>query len=167
MKKNPIILAVVLFGLTALPSHAQSTEDLKAKVTRVNQEMAKAMMEGNTEKTLSFYTEDAISMPNNADMIEGLPAIRKSTVEMSTTGMKVKSFEVQTIYAVPCENMILEIGKFNIRFTMPQSDEVNEDAGKYLTIWEQQPDGSLKIKLETWNADASPEIGSGMNSVNQ
>jgi ketosteroid isomerase-like protein len=166
MKKNPIILAVV-FGLTTLSSHAQSTEDLTAKVSRVNQEMAKAMMEGNTEKTLSFYTEDAISMPNNADMIEGLTAIRKSTVEMSTTGMKVKSFEVRTIYAVPCENMILEIGKFNIRFTVPQSDEVNEDAGKYLTIWEQQPDGSLKIKLETWNADASPEMGSGMNSVNQ
>jgi ketosteroid isomerase-like protein len=31
-----------------------------------------------------------------------------------------------------------------------------QDAGKYLTIWEQQSDGSLKVKLEMWNADSYP-----------
>jgi ketosteroid isomerase-like protein len=31
-----------------------------------------------------------------------------------------------------------------------------EDTGKYLTLWEKQADGSLKIKVETWNTDKNP-----------
>jgi hypothetical protein len=30
------------------------------------------------------------------------------------------------------------------------------DQGKYITIWEEQPDGSMKIKVETWNTDTNP-----------
>ena len=34
------------------------------------------------------------------------------------------------------------------------NDVVEE--GKYLTVWEKQADGSLKVKLETWNSDTNP-----------
>jgi hypothetical protein len=30
------------------------------------------------------------------------------------------------------------------------------DYGKYITIWEEQKDGSMKIKVETWNTDTNP-----------
>jgi len=30
------------------------------------------------------------------------------------------------------------------------------DNGKYLTIWQQQPDGSLKMKIDIWNTDLYP-----------
>jgi hypothetical protein len=30
------------------------------------------------------------------------------------------------------------------------------DNGKYITIWEMQKDGSIKIKVETWNTDHNP-----------
>jgi ketosteroid isomerase-like protein len=37
-----------------------------------------------------------------------------------------------------------------------------EDQGKYLTIWEKQSDGSLKIKVEMWNTDVN-NMGGQMN----
>jgi hypothetical protein len=38
-----------------------------------------------------------------------------------------------------------------------------EDAGKYLTIYERDADGALKIKVETWNTDVNPMMmGGGM-----
>jgi ketosteroid isomerase-like protein len=37
-----------------------------------------------------------------------------------------------------------------------------EDHGKYLTVWEKQKDGSLKVKVETWNSDVDP-----MSQMNQ
>jgi ketosteroid isomerase-like protein len=40
-----------------------------------------------------------------------------------------------------------------------------DDHGKYLTIWEKQKDGSLKIKIETWNSDVDPT--SMMNMAKQ
>ncbi len=33
------------------------------------------------------------------------------------------------------------------------------DHGKYMTIWEMQDDGSLKVKVETWNTDVNPVDG--------
>lgn len=91
-------MIVVLF--TANMALSQSNSEYKAKIESINKEMAKNMLEGNTEKLLSLYTEDAISMPN--------------------------------------------------------MDKPMEDHGKYLTIWEKQKDGSLKMKVETWNSDVDP-----------
>jgi hypothetical protein len=31
-----------------------------------------------------------------------------------------------------------------------------EDHGKYVTVWEKQKGGALKIKVETWNSDINP-----------
>jgi ketosteroid isomerase-like protein len=39
---------------------------------------------------------------------------------------------------------------------MPGMDKPMDDHGKYLTIWEKQKDGSLKVKVETWNSDVQP-----------
>ena len=49
--------------------------------------------------------------------------------------------------------------------TMPNMDKPMEDHGKYLTIWEKQKDGSLKVKVETWNSDVDPM--SMMNQMGQ
>jgi hypothetical protein len=36
------------------------------------------------------------------------------------------------------------------------------DKGKYLTIYERDANGSLKIKVETWNTDLNPmQMGGG------
>jgi len=40
--------------------------------------------------------------------------------------------------------------------SMPGMDKPMDDQGKYLTIWEKQKDGSMKVKVETWNSDADP-----------
>jgi hypothetical protein len=36
---------------------------------------------------------------------------------------------------------------------MPGMDKPMDDHGKYLTVWEKQKDGSLKVKIEIWNSD--------------
>ena len=61
--------------------------------------------------------------------------------------------------------MITEIGTYKISMTMPNMDKPMEDHGKYLTIWEKQKDGSLKVKVETWNSDVDPM--SMMNQMGQ
>ena len=39
------------------------------------------------------------------------------------------------------------------------------DNGKYVTVYEIQKDGSLKVKIETWNTDTNP--WAQMNEENQ
>jgi len=44
----------------------------------------------------------------------------------------------------------------DITMGIPQMSEPMHDVGKYVTVWQKQIDGSLKIKVETWNTDANP-----------
>jgi ketosteroid isomerase-like protein len=54
-------------------------------------------------------------------------------------------------------NFIVDIGTYEITMTIPQMGDMPwSDHGKYMTIWEKQDDGSLKIKVETWNSDVNP-----------
>ncbi|MDP2365317.1 MAG: hypothetical protein Q8M94_16305 [Ignavibacteria bacterium] len=52
-------------------------------------------------------------------------------------------------------NLAIEIGNYDMKMSglgMPEW----ADNGKYITIWEEQKDGSMKIKVETWNTDTNP-----------
>jgi uncharacterized protein (TIGR02246 family) len=158
MKKTSLtsvcLLAAFLFAVNN--AGAQTKDELKAKIEKLNKEMGDAMVSGNSEKSLSFYTKDAISMPNFEPMSEGIEAIKKANDEMMKKGSKVTSFEATTLEVKTYGNIITEIGKYKISMTMAGKTDPMQDMGKYLTIWEKQKDGSLKIKVEIWNTDNNP-----------
>ncbi len=163
-----LLLAIVFFAAgsavaqTAVAASAasmatdQSGDKYRELVEKMNKEMAQAMIEGNHEKSMSFYAKDVISLPNYDKMLKGLDALRKSNEAMEKAGWKVKAFEPETLTVTSCDNMITEIGTFKISFAMEGMEHPIEDIGKYITIWEKQDDGSLKIKVEIWNSDTNP-----------
>jgi ketosteroid isomerase-like protein len=148
------LLIVVL--LLANRIYSQTPAEYKTKIEALNKEMAKSMLAGDTEKNLSLYTTDAISMPSYEPMHTGIDAIRKSSEEMKKSGWKCLSFEPTTLKVIVNGSMITEIGSYKISMSMPGMDKPMDDHGKYLTIWDKQKDGSLKIKVETWNTDVNP-----------
>lgn len=154
-----IIRAVVLFGAMCFTIAAfgqQSSRDLQTQIENLNKVMVKSMLSGDVESNLSLYAEDAISLPANEPMRQGIADIRKGAEEMSKSGFKVTSFEPTILKLIPEGNLVTEIGTYKIKVTMPGMQDPMDDHGKYLTIWEKQPDGSLKIKVETWNSDVNP-----------
>lgn len=158
MKKTNL-LAISLLSVALLMTSvafSQTAGEYKTKIEKINKEMAEYMIQGNTEKNLSMYTPDAISMPSYEPIREGIAAIRKASEEMSKSGWKCNSFEPTTLKIIPNGNLITEVGTYKINMSMPGTNKPMEDQGKYLTIWEKQKDGSLKIKVETWNSDLNP-----------
>ena len=153
--KRSVVMIVAIFAAFTMYSQ-QSARDYQLKIESLNKEMTKYMLEGNHEKSLSLYTTDAISMPSNEPMREGIAALRKGAEEMAKMNMKVTMFEPTTLKVIPDGKLITEIGTYKIKLTMPGVDQPVEDHGKYLTLWEKQTDGSLKVKVEIWNSDVSP-----------
>jgi len=159
--KNTILKAVILFVAVVFTASAfaQNNDELKAKIVKINKEMQQAMLSGNASAGFAYYANDAISMPNYSKMAEGIEAIKKSNEAMMAMGMKITLFETNTLMVNTCENNIAEIGTYKMGFTMQGMPGTMTDVGKYLTLWEQQADGSLKIKFEIWNTDAYPMAG--------
>jgi ketosteroid isomerase-like protein len=157
--KSAAFMFVIMFAASV--AFSQSSAEYKTKIESMNKEMAKNMLSGNSAKNLSLYTDDAISMPANEPMADGLPAIKKSNEEMMNSGMKVTAFEPTTLKVMVNGNQVTEIGTYKFSMTMPGTDKPMDDHGKYLTVWEKQKDGSLKIKIETWNSDVNPMMSQG------
>jgi ketosteroid isomerase-like protein len=81
---------------------------------------------------------------------------RKASEEMAKSGEKYNSFELKTVKIIPNGNLITEIGTYTVNVSVPGMDQPVDDHGKYLTMYEKQKDGSLKIKIEIWNSDIDP-----------
>ncbi len=150
-----VAMLLVLMFVTSV-AFSQSVSEFKTKIENLNKEMAKDMISGNIEKNLSLYTSDAISMPNGEPLLQGIEAIKKSSMDMRTKGIKYNSFEPKTLEVLVNGNLITEVGTYKLNLTMTGMEKPIDDHGKYLTVWEKQKDGSLKIKIETWNSDVDP-----------
>jgi ketosteroid isomerase-like protein len=158
MKKLNVKSASILFValLTTSMTYSQSSPDYKSKIEALNKQMAVNMVAGASEKSLALYTDDAISLPSYEPIQDGIAAIKKANEDMAKSGWKCLAFETTILKVFPNGSQVTEIGTYKISYSMPGMDKAMDDHGKYVTIWEKQKDGSLKIKVETWNSDVDP-----------
>jgi ketosteroid isomerase-like protein len=155
MKNLFAILFALLF--TASLVNAQDTAMLKKKIQMMNDESAKKMVSGDEAGMWANYTNGVISMPSYEPMLKGLEACKQSYKKMFESGTKMTAFKSTVTDVMQSGNFVVDIGTYEITMTMPQmGDMPYTDHGKYMTIWEKQDDGSLKIKVETWNTDTNP-----------
>jgi ketosteroid isomerase-like protein len=148
-----IMLLVISFSLFA---SAQDSGDLKKKMQEMNDELIKALINDDWQSAISMYTDDIVSMPSYEPMIKGKEAIMKREQKSKEAGFKINEMSLNTLGVYSGGNLACEIGTYSINMTIPGMPEAWNDNGKYLTIWEKQPDGSWKIKIETWNTDNNP-----------
>ncbi|RFS21789.1 DUF4440 domain-containing protein [Chitinophaga silvatica] len=125
---------------------SQQLNDLQ----KVNHEIAKLFAEGNTEKLLSYYAEEAVAMPEYHKPLYGKPVIRQYFNEwMKATGKKLQVRKVIDVQSTP--HYVIEIGTLTDRYLQKGKDSMNYDC-KYLRVWKKGPD-RMNIISEIWGAN--------------
>jgi ketosteroid isomerase-like protein len=153
-----------LFLLISTTLFAQDVDKLRAKIEAMNKIFTQAMLDNDTEKLLSMYTNDIISMPSYQPTVKGITKVRELSEMQAKSGWKTTQFALNITDIILAGNLAIEIGNYTMKMSGPSMPEW-ADNGKYMTIWEEQKDGSLKIKVETWNTDTNP--WAQMEQVNQ
>lgn len=165
MKKQFLTTVIVLLvmSMAGLQLYAQKDVDkLKAEIKTINDKLVKAGLENNFEMASKYYCDDVVSLPNYGPQISGLkPLIEKNKQDMKA-GYKMLSLNLKTDKVLPDKMYVIETGHYDISMSMPQMDQPINDKGKYITVWERQSDGTLKILVETWNTDTNPMMGKEM-----
>ena len=154
MKKLLTVLFTVLMCSFLL--NAQEMGALKKKVQMMNDEYAKMMLSGDMESMWGSYTKDVISMPSYEPMLKGIDALKESSKKMMESGMKITAFKTEVSDVMKYGDLVVDIGTYKITMEIPGVPEPWSDHGKYMTLWEMQKDGSMKVKVETWNTDTNP-----------
>lgn len=147
-----ILIALIIISSSI---YAQDVDKVKAKIEEMNKVYTKAMIDNDVEKMLSMYTEDIISMPSYQPTIKGIAKVRELSEMQAKSGWKTTEFVLSITDIIVQGNLAIEIGNYNMKMSGPDVPEW-ADYGKYITIWEEQKDGSMKIKVETWNTDTNP-----------
>ena len=155
MKKILLTLFALLLSVAFL--NGQDKAELQKIVQSMNDEMAEMMISGDQETIWGYYSKDVISMPSYQPMTKGLEACMKSSEQMMASGMEITAFKSTNTDLLLSDNLVVDIGTYEITMNIPMmGDQPWSDNGKYMTIWEMQDDGSLKVVAETWNTDNNP-----------
>ena len=126
------------------------SEEAERIVRRNNLKFSHGIRTKDLASIEQLYSEDAVLMPPNNEMVKGRQGSRGFWSAAIKMGLKEAT--LTTIEARRYGDEIREIGSYRLRIA-PEHRKAYEDVGKYMTVWKEQPDGSWMLKEDIWNSD--------------
>jgi uncharacterized protein (TIGR02246 family) len=134
-------------------SQEQHTATAKADIAaidRVREAHVAALNQGDADAWAAVFSEDAVQMPPNAPANVGSAAIRswgQAFLNQFGTQFSLSVEEVRL-----AGDWAFERGTYTIVLS-PRGGGTLKDVGKYITIYQRQPDGSWKTARDIWNSN--------------
>jgi len=154
------VAAVVIVGcLVLLPlnaanaQEASSTEQaaIEKALRKLDAEWSAAASARDLDKTVSYYSNDAVVLPPNAPLATTPIAIRaqwKKDIDSMISG----AWKPTRVDVAKSGDMAYVSGTYTFNFKDSGGKTV-KDRGKYLEVWVRQADGSWKCSADAWNSD--------------
>ena len=137
-----VAAALALLGFLALPPTAHA-ESAQSEVTAAYQAWDKAFNSGDAKQVAAFYTEDAVFLPPTHDVLKGPAGLFANGV----TGHKLELIEVEGDAG---DAVVVAAAKWSAQ-GKDASGNPATFGGVATHVFEKQPDGSLKLRLHTFN----------------
>lgn len=150
----------ILFGLLVLILVSSACQNEMAADTRaadeatikaLDAEWSKAAGARDVDKTVSYYSDDAMVMPSNSPALIGKDAIRAMW-----QGMLGPSFSggwtATKVDVAKSGDLAYVTGTYELSETDASGKPVT-DKGKYLEVWKKQADGSWKCVADMFNTN--------------
>jgi ketosteroid isomerase-like protein len=131
---------------------ASGTQSVEQLLRDLDAKWAKAAADKDVEQTIDFYSDNAIVFPPNATSAATKEAIRNGWKEMLSSPGFVISWQPTKVQVGKSGEMAWVSGTYELRMNDAGGKPIN-DRGKYLEVWEKQPDGIWKCAADMWNSD--------------
>ena len=157
MKKSiihPSLYIFIIFLLSnTVIAQKYTIDEIKMKIDKTNEILDEASKKYDFETMALYYEDDVIVLPNGEPLLQGKQDFLENEKKAEKAGYKILSIETTSVDLFYCDDYVQEVGKYKITLKVPNVPFDIIDKGKYLVIWKIHSDGSIKIKLETWNND--------------
>jgi len=156
MKQKFAVMAgvaiVVLLSLNIAQAQSASGADT---LRQLEADFMKAAAERGSQGYMSYYAEDAVELPNGADMIQGKESIAKS---MSFLDQKDNHLTWTPVHAdmAASGDLGYTFGTYEFR-SKDKDGKPTVEYGKYASVWKKQKDGSWKVVMDMGNASPGPK----------
>lgn len=155
MSKSSLIILLLLLTLSTA-CQTQHTTDTRAAdentLRNLDAEWSKAAGAKDINKTVSYYSDDALVMPPNTPVLEGKEAARAMWSGMFRVPGFGGGWKATRVEVARSGDLGYVTGSYELSETDPSGKPMT-DKGKYLEIWKKQADGSWKCVLDMFNSD--------------
>ena len=138
--KLKMLAAATLIACLTTPVYASSEADVKAAYEQWNE----AFNSGDAAKVAAAYTDDAIFLPPTHDVVEGPDGVQAFFDGLFKNG--VTGHDLEIIDVMEGGNEIVAASKWSAK-----GGDGSDIGGIATHVFEKQDDGSLKLKLHTFN----------------
>lgn len=143
-------LALLSFTIVC-PAPAADTK-IDQALRDLDAQWSKAAGSKDLDKTVSYYSDDAIVMPPNASAATTKEAVRKVWGDLIASPGLVISWKAIKVEVAKSGDIGFVSGTYEITMNDASGKPVN-DRGKYLEVFEKQADGKWKCGADIWNSD--------------
>ncbi len=135
------------------PSENASNTQLMERVLRdLDGQWSKAAAAKDLEQTVAYYSDDAVVLPPNAASAMTKEAIRNTWKDLLASPGLVITRKPTRVELAKSGDMAWLSGTYELTMNDAAGSPIN-DHGKYLEVWEKQPDGNWKCRADMWNSD--------------
>lgn len=160
MLKYMVLLAVTIFAAAlstfgqsgqtqSKPATSDALAEAKSAIDRGNLQWADAWAKGTPEKVVELFAEDGKFLSSSGKITKG----HQQLLELYKAAMKGIGTEIKDMkVTVTSTNVWLdgdaayETGKYS--YSYQENGKPAVEAGKYVTIWKKQKDGSWKLFMD-------------------
>ncbi len=151
-----VLFIIALMGCQQAPTGPQPLTDAdKQKMTEKREAFVKAFLAKDASVVADFYTEDAILLPPNTEMVRGKTSIQEFQ-EAFFKGQEATELTLTPVEVFGVDGLAYEVGSYTLTMVPAGSDSPVSDTGKYVEALKKQADGSWKIAADIWNSDQPP-----------
>src|SRR2546423_7052569 len=146
------VFAAILFVPNATRSTSASTKATAETLRQLEGKFMKAAAEHGSQGYLSYYTDDAVEVPNGAPLIQGKVNIAKTMGFLDDKNNRLTWTPVGADISASGD-LGYTYGTYEFS-TKDKAGKTVVDHGKYTSIWKKQSDGSWKVVLDMGNSSA-------------
>lgn len=142
--------------LLSTACQTQATSDTRAAdetaLKKLDDEWSKAAGSRDVEKTISYYSDDAVLMPPNIPTLTGKEPIRTLWKSMLESPAFSGGWKATKVEVARSGDLAYVSGNYEFN-EKDESGKPITDKGKYLEVWRKQADGSWKCVADMFSSD--------------
>jgi ketosteroid isomerase-like protein len=153
MKTKPLFLSgcIALLSFTFAGTAAASDTKIEQDLKDLDAKWSAAAGARDIDKTVSYYSEDAVVMPPNAPSATTRETIRSAWKEMLTSPGAAIRWKATKVEVAKSGDLACVSGTYE-ETTTDASGKSVKDHGKYVEVWEKKG-GTWKCGTDIWNSD--------------
>ncbi len=153
IRASALVLVLLLVALaTACQTQADTRAADEAALKKLDDEWSRAVGARDVEKTVSFYSDDAVMMPPDIPTLTGKEPIRALWRSMLESPSFSGGWQATKIEVARSGDLAYVSGTYEFNETDAGGRPI-ADKGKYVEVWKKQADGNWKCVADMFNSD--------------